>query len=86
MTVGPVSKPGTPASARVVGEQLMSLVRANLRQFGMLIALVVIVLFFQFTTDGVMLKPQNVTNVFLQNGYIIAMALGMLLVIVAGQG
>jgi putative multiple sugar transport system permease protein len=85
MTVGPVSKPGTPASARVVGEQLMSLVRANLRQFGMLIALVVIVLFFQFTTDGVMLKPQNVTNVFLQNGYIIAMALGMLLVIVAGH-
>ncbi len=85
MTAGPVSKPGTPASARVVGEQLMSLVRANLRQFGMLIALVVIVLFFQFTTDGVMLKPQNVTNVFLQNGYIIAMALGMLLVIVSGH-
>ena len=51
----------------------------------MLVALVVIIVFFQFTTGGTMLKPQNVTNVFLQNGYIIAMALGMLLVIVAGH-
>ena len=41
--------------------------------------------FFQFTTNGVMLKPLNVTNVFLQNGYILVMALGMLLVIVIGH-
>jgi len=51
----------------------------------MLAALVVIVAFFQVTTGGTMLRPQNVTNVFLQNGYIIVMALGMLLVIVAGH-
>jgi putative multiple sugar transport system permease protein len=59
--------------------------RGNVRQYGMLVALVVTVVFFQFTTDGTMLKPQNVTNVFLQNGYIIVMALGMLLIIVAGH-
>jgi putative multiple sugar transport system permease protein len=64
---------------------LITAISRNVRQFGMLIALVVIVAFFQYTTGGVMLKPQNVTNVFLQNGYIIAMALGMLLVIVAGH-
>src|ERR1035437_3985477 len=85
MTAQPVAKPDIPASARGSGESLVSMLKGNVRQFGMLIALVVIVLFFQYTTNGVMLKPQNVTNVFLQNGYIIAMALGMLLVIVSGH-
>ena len=42
-------------------------------------------MFFQITTNGVMLKSLNVTNVFLQNGYILVMALGMLLVIVIGH-
>ena len=51
----------------------------------MLVALLIVVAFFQVTTDGVMLKPLNVTNVFLQNGYILVMALGMLLVIVVGH-
>lgn len=64
---------------------LAALLRGNVRQYGMLAALVVIVAFFQITTGGTMLRPQNVTNVFLQNGYIIVMALGMLLVIVAGH-
>src|SRR5450759_848387 len=84
MTAQPVSKPEIPVAGDS-GERLLSAVKGNVRQFGMLIALVVIVAFFQYTTGGVMLKPQNVTNVFLQNGYIIAMALGMLLVIVAGH-
>jgi len=52
---------------------------------GMLVALVIAVMFFQITSSGVMLKPLNVTNVFLQNGYILVMALGMLLVIVIGH-
>ena len=42
-------------------------------------------LFFQFTTNGVLFKPVNLTNIILQNSYIIIMALGMLLVIVAGH-
>ena len=36
-------------------------------------------------TNGVLLKPLNLTNLFLQNSYIIIMALGMLLVIVSGH-
>ena len=35
-------------------------------------------------TDGTLLKPLNLTNLILQNSYIVIMALGMLLVIVAG--
>ena len=41
--------------------------------------------FFQFMTDGTLFKPLNLTNLILQNSYIVIMALGMLLVIVAGH-
>jgi putative multiple sugar transport system permease protein len=44
----------------------------------------VIMVFFQFTTNGTLFKPVNLTNLILQNSYVIIMALGMLLVIVAG--
>jgi putative multiple sugar transport system permease protein len=58
---------------------------ANLRDYGLVLALIAIMVFFQFTTDGVLFKPVNLTNLVLQNSYIIIMALGMLLVIVAGH-
>ena len=57
----------------------------NLREYGILIALVVIMIFFQIMTDGTLMRPVNITNLFLQNSYIIIMALGMLLVIVSGH-
>ncbi len=61
----------------------------HLRENGMLMALVAIVLFFVVVVrvfEGVdFLSAQNITNLFLQNSYVIIMALGMLLVIVAGH-
>jgi putative multiple sugar transport system permease protein len=60
-------------------------VTGHLREYGMLLALVVIMAFFQIVTDGTLMRPVNLTNLFLQNSYIIIMALGMLLVIVAGH-
>ncbi|WP_423067071.1 multiple monosaccharide ABC transporter permease [Devosia sp. CN2-171] len=59
--------------------------QANLREYGLLLVLILIMLFFQWTTGGVLFKPLNLTNIILQNSYIIVMALGMLLVIVAGH-
>jgi len=59
--------------------------KTHLREYGMLAALVVIMIFFQIMTDGTLMKPVNLTNLFLQNSYIIIMALGMLLVIVSGH-
>ena len=44
-----------------------------------------IMLFFQVMTGGTLLQPLNLTNLVLQNSYIVIMALGMLLVIVAGH-
>ncbi|ADI14607.1 multiple monosaccharide ABC transporter permease [Truepera radiovictrix] len=61
------------------------LVRRNLRRYGMLVALLAIMVFFQLRTGGVLLRPLNLTNLLLQNSYIVIMAIGMLLVIVAGH-
>ena len=57
----------------------------NLREYGMLLSLVAIMAFFEVMTDGTLMKPLNLTNLVLQNSYIVIMALGMLLVIVAGH-
>ncbi len=59
--------------------------KQNLREYGMLLSLVAIMVFFQVMTDGTLLQPLNLTNLVLQNSYIVIMALGMLLVIVAGH-
>jgi putative multiple sugar transport system permease protein len=64
-------------------------VGGHLRENGMLVALVVIVFFFtvivRLMLDVDFLSAQNITNLFLQNSYVIVMALGMLLVIVSGH-
>ena len=70
-----------PAAIRANGGFL----KANLRQYGMLLSLLAIMAFFEFVTNGILLKPLNLTNLVLQNSYIVIMALGMLLVIVAGH-
>ncbi|PDT02085.1 ABC transporter permease [Rhizobium chutanense] len=60
-------------------------IRGNIREYGMFIALIAIMVFFQFSTGGVLFRPLNLTNIILQNSFIVIMALGMLLVIVAGH-
>ncbi|TXI15234.1 MAG: sugar ABC transporter permease [Roseateles sp.] len=57
----------------------------NIRDYAMLLSLVFIMGLFQWLTDGILLEPLNLTNLVLQNSYIVVMALGMLLVIVAGH-
>ena len=63
---------------------LSTLFKNNIREYGMLIALIVVMVFFQVQTKGVLFKPVNITNLVLQNSYVITMALGMLLIIVSG--
>lgn len=64
---------------------LASLFKNNLRQYGMVLALILIMILFQILTEGVLLKPINVTNLILQNSYILVLAIGMLLVIILGH-
>jgi putative multiple sugar transport system permease protein len=63
---------------------LTTLFKNNIREYGMLIALIAIMVFFQIRTEGILMKPVNITNLVLQNSYIIIMALGMLLIIISG--
>lgn len=56
----------------------------NIRQYAMIIALLVIVFLFQILTKGILLMPQNVANLILQNGYVIILGIGMMLCILTG--
>ncbi|MEV6736342.1 multiple monosaccharide ABC transporter permease [Streptomyces sp. NPDC051104] len=79
--------PGKSGSA--TGGGLLQLVlgglRRNMRQYGMLIALGLIVILFEVWTGGDLLLPRNVSNLVLQNSYILILAIGMMLVIIAGH-
>ncbi|WP_433291417.1 multiple monosaccharide ABC transporter permease [Actinoplanes sp. CA-030573] len=57
----------------------------NLRQSGIYIAFALIVLLFTVLTGGDMLAPQNISNIIVQNSYILILAIGMILVIIAGH-
>lgn len=57
----------------------------NLRQYGILAALVIIVVLFQVLTNGRLLMPGNVNNLIQQNAYVLILAIGMVIVIIAGH-
>lgn len=57
----------------------------QLRQIGLFIALIVIVIFFEVTTGGITLRPINVSNIIVQNSYILILAIGMVMIIIAGH-
>jgi putative multiple sugar transport system permease protein len=56
--------------------------RNNLRDYGMYIALIVIFIFFIITTGGLFIQPRNLFNLIQQTGYIAVMSVGMTLIIV----
>ncbi|MFY7069278.1 multiple monosaccharide ABC transporter permease [Nocardiopsis changdeensis] len=64
---------------------LGALLRGDTRRYGMAVALVAIVVLFQILTGGLLLTPLNITNLILQNSYILILAIGMMLVIVTGH-
>ncbi|MFF7973424.1 multiple monosaccharide ABC transporter permease [Streptomyces sp. NPDC007905] len=80
----PPGKSGDSASGGLLRLMLDGL-RNNMRQYGMLIALGLIVLLFAVWTNGDLLLPRNVSNLVLQNSHILILAIGMMLVIIAGH-
>lgn len=74
----PVARPGLRTAS-------LDYLRTHMREYGILLAFIAIVVFFQIATDGILLRPTNLTNLVLQNSYIVIMAVGMLLVIVSGH-
>lgn len=62
-----------------------SSVNKFIKENGMLIALLAVIVIFQILTKGIMLKPLNITNLIQQNGYVLILAVGMLLVVITGS-
>ena len=67
------------------GENTMnSKIKDFLRKYTMVIALVIVFILFCALTDGRLLFAQNMSNLMLQNGYVLVLACGMLLCILTG--
>jgi putative multiple sugar transport system permease protein len=75
----------TTAALHTGTSDLRSLLTRNLRTSGIYIAFVAIIALFTVLTDGVLLSPGNITNIVLQYSYILVLAIGMVIVIIAGH-
>ncbi len=57
----------------------------DLKQYGMFLILIGIFLLFALTTSGANAKPVNINNLIMQNGYVVILAIGMLLCVLTGN-
>lgn len=60
-------------------------VNLNMKQYGMILALIAVYVIFAIMTDGKNLTPINVNNLIMQNGYVVILAVGMLLCVLTGN-
>lgn len=66
-------------------ENAKKVLQQNIREYGMYIALFVIMIFFTITTDGTFISSRNIVNLINQTGYIAVLAVGMTLIIIIRQ-
>jgi putative multiple sugar transport system permease protein len=72
----------SPTDAPPAGQRRF---RLNLRQSGIYVAFALIVVLFTILTDGDLLEPGNISNIVVQNSYVLILAIGMILVIISGH-
>lgn len=58
--------------------------KENMGKYTIGIITVFIIIVFQMVTGGMVLKPMNITNLIIQNAYVIVLAVGQMLLIKAG--
>jgi putative multiple sugar transport system permease protein len=63
-------------------EEFKGLLTKNIREYGMFIALFVIMITFSILTDGTFLSPRNITNLINSTGYIAVLTIGMTLILI----
>jgi putative multiple sugar transport system permease protein len=80
-TGGAAAKAGPPPQ----NGRSLSRLSFNVRQSGIYVAFALIVVLFSLLTDGDLLQPQNISNIIVQNSYILILAIGMILVIISGH-
>lgn len=78
------TKASTTNKKSFLGESIKAVLKNNIRQYAMLIALFTAMIIFQISTEGIFLLPMNVTNLILQNSYVLILAIGMTLCILTG--
>lgn len=60
-------------------------VNLDMKQYGMFLALIAIYVIFAIMTGGKNLSPANINNLIMQNGYVVILAVGMLLCVLTGN-
>ncbi|CAN7332296.1 sugar ABC transporter permease [Arthrobacter sp. LjRoot78] len=81
-----MGKASPPASVVTAGtSEIRELLTRNMRTSGIYVALVALVALFGVLTGGASLGPGNITNIVLQYSYILILAIGMVIVIIAGH-
>jgi len=85
MTLAKNTGPQVPGSPDGDFLSMARRARASLGQSGIFIAFVTILALFAIVTDGKMLTPGNLSNMVGQYGYILILAIGMVIVIIAGH-
>ncbi|WP_331273169.1 multiple monosaccharide ABC transporter permease, partial [Motilibacter deserti] len=78
-------RPTEPGRGAAAGPSLKQYLSSNVREYGMVAALLIIVVLFQVLTDGRLLEPNNVASLIGQNAYVFILTIGMVMVIVAGH-
>lgn len=67
------------------GQEAKTLLKSNIREYGMYFALMVIMLIFTITTNGLFISSRNISNLINQTGYIAVLTVGMTLVLIIRQ-
>ncbi|MEV4603200.1 multiple monosaccharide ABC transporter permease [Amycolatopsis sp. NPDC049253] len=80
MTTTDTARPAAPPTA-TPGRRIS----INPRQSGIYVAFALIVVLFEVLTGGALLEPQNISNIIVQNSYVLILAIGMILVIISGH-
>jgi putative multiple sugar transport system permease protein len=79
------SSPVIPPPHEQTGGGVLGFLAGRLRQIGLFIALIAIIILFQVLTGGTLLTPRNVTSIINQNAYVLILAIGMVMIIIAGH-
>ena len=78
--VSPAQQP--PREQQSLGAEVAALLKENIREYAMYIALVVIFITFTIATQGLFVSPRNLVNLVNQTGYVAVLAIGMTLILI----
>jgi len=80
-----LEKKGSQNKQLMAAEQVFAVIKKVFQKYSMYFFLVLIMVAFQLLSNGVLLRPLNITNIILQNSYILILAIGMVLLIILGD-